>query len=126
MQKLTLFWRSKENHKTLFEELTTDLDAVIDENFSTDKCDTFETTEKGHGRIETRRDWITEDIDGLSGKDKWTDLISIGVLESHRHVISTNTTTIERRYYMASIKAKAMLFASTVRGHWGVEIGFWM
>ncbi len=111
----------KENHKTLYEELKTYLDAVIDENFSTDKCDTFETTEKGHGRIETRGYWITEDIGWLSDKDKWTDWVSISVVESHRHVISTNTTTIERRYYIASIKAKAMLFASAVRGHWGVE-----
>jgi len=45
----------KENHKTLYGELKTYLDAVIDEDFSLDKCDMFETTEKGHGRIETRR-----------------------------------------------------------------------
>ncbi len=111
----------KENHKMLYEELKTYLDAVINEDFCLDKCDTFETTEKGHGRIETRRYWITEDIGWLSGKDKWTDLVSIGVVESHRHVISANTTTIERRYYIASIKADAVLFASAVRGHWGVE-----
>ncbi len=111
----------KENHKTLFDELKAYLQAVIDENFSLGQCDIFETTEKGHGRIETRRYWITEDISWLSGKDKWTDLVSIGVVESHRHVISTNTTTIERRYHIASIKADAVLFASAVRGHWGVE-----
>ncbi len=53
----------KENHKTLFNELKAYLEAVIDENFFLDKFDTFETTEKGHGRIETRRYWITEDVD---------------------------------------------------------------
>ncbi len=51
----------------------------------------------------------------------WTDWVSIGVVESHRHVISTSTTTVERRYYMTSIKAEAVLFASAVRGHWGIE-----
>lgn len=111
----------KKNHKTLHEEVKTYLDAIIDENFFANPCDTFETRDKGHDRIEIRRYWITEDVDWLSGVEEWTDLVSIGVVESERHIMSTNTTTIERRYYITSIKADAKLFASAVRGHWGVE-----
>lgn len=111
----------KENQKTLHEETKTYLDSVIDQNFRKDRCDAFETTEKGHGRIETRRYWITEDIGWLSGVEKWKGLMSIGVVESERHEISENKTSHERRYYIASIQADAKLFASAVRGHWGVE-----
>jgi len=111
----------KENQKTLHDEIKRCLDAVIDDNFMIDKTNYIETTEKAHGRIETRRYWITEAVDWISGLENWTDLKSIGVVESERHEISSGITSIERRYYIASINKDEKLFASAVRKHWGVE-----
>jgi len=98
----------KENHKTLHDEIKTYFDAVIDESFMVNKSAYVETVEKGHGRIETRRYWITEDVGWLSGIENWTDLVSIGVVESERYIISTDTTSIERRYFIMSLRGKRM------------------
>jgi len=111
----------KENQKTLHDEIKTCLDAVIDKDFMIDKTNYVETTDKSHGRIETRRYWITEEVDWISGIENWTDLVSIGVAESRRYNISSDTTSIERRYYIASINADVELFSSAVRKHWGIE-----
>jgi len=111
----------KENQKTLYDEIKTCLDAIIDDNFMIDKANYIETTEKALGRIETRRYWMTEEVDWISGLENWTDLKSIGVVESERHEISTSTTSIERRYYIASINKNEKLFSSAVRKHWGIE-----
>ena len=111
----------KENQKTLYDEIKTCLDAVIDQDFMNDKAHSIETIDKNHGRIETRRYWIIEEVDWISGVENWTDLVSIGVVESKRVEISSATTSIERRYYIASIKADVGLFAAAVRKHWGIE-----
>ncbi len=111
----------KENQKILYDEIKTCLDAVIDQDFMNDKTHYIETVDKNHGRIETRRYWIIEEVDWISGIENWADLVSIGVVESKRVEISTGTTSIERRYYIASINADVRLFASAVRKHWGIE-----
>ncbi len=43
-----------------------------------------------------------------------------------RENIENNKTTIERRYYICSIKADAKVFAKAVRSHWGVESSHWI
>ena len=111
----------KESQKTLYDDIKKCFDLVIDENFMADKVNFIETTEKVHGRIETRRYWIAEEVDWLSGIESWLDLTSIGVVESERHEISTGITSIDRRYYIASIKKDEKLFSSAVRKHWGIE-----
>jgi len=113
----------KENQKILYDEIKTCFDGVIDNSFMRDKTHSIETINKSHGRIETRRYWITEEVDWISGIENWTDLVSIGVVESTRHEISLGSTSIEieRRYYIASINADVELFSSAVRKHWGIE-----
>jgi len=107
----------KENQKTLYNEIKQCFDLIIDDNFMTDKVNFVETTQKVHSRIETRRYWITEEVDWLSGIENWSDLTSIGVVESERHEISTGITSIDRQYYIAPIKNDEKLFSSAVRKH---------
>jgi predicted transposase YbfD/YdcC len=111
----------KDNQKILHNEIKTCFDAVIDDDFLSDKVAYTETLDKNHGRIETRRCWILADVDWITGVENWEDLITIGVVESERHEISTDETSIERRYYISSISADAALFSMAVRKHWGVE-----
>lgn len=47
---------------TLKQQTNVMLIAMIDKGFRADKLNSFEIVEKGHGRIETRRCWNTEDI----------------------------------------------------------------
>lgn len=82
--------------------------------------DYCETLEKGHGRIETRRCWATEDIAWLEQKEEWSGLKSIVMVESQREVMG-GKTTLERRYFISSLAANAQASLRAVRGHWAIE-----
>ncbi len=79
----------------------------------------FEETDKGHGRLETRRYWITECLETLPTPNDWKGLTSIGMVE--RESENNGKHTIEQRYFICSIPAQAERFAAAVRGHWGIE-----
>ena len=81
--------------------------------------DFYETVEKDHGRIETRRYWQTEDIQWFADKKLWAGLKSVGMVESIREIGDDVST--ERRLYMTSLDVNAKRFAQAVRRHWGVE-----
>lgn len=82
--------------------------------------DTFETVEKGHGRIETRRCQVTEDIAWLTQKGDWAGLQSIVVVEAKREIIGQEATR-EKRYFISSLAANAATHLHAVRSHWQVE-----
>lgn len=116
----------KGNHATVHEEVTEFFtDAVppcatqCADTAVQNKMDFFQTIEKGHGRIETRRYWHSTDIDWFEDKALWKDLRSIGMVESLRTV--KGKTSRERRFYLSSLPLNAQRFAKAVRGHWGVE-----
>jgi predicted transposase YbfD/YdcC len=79
----------------------------------------FETVEKDHGRIEKRTYYQSDYLDWFADKDKWEGLRSVGMVQSTREV--DGTVTVERRYYLSSLKTDVETFARAVRGHWGVE-----
>ena len=85
---------------------------------SFDYCSTLE---KGHGRIERRRCWATEEIGWLAEREEWKNLTSIIMLESEREVTGSGKNTIERRYFISSLKANAAEALRAVRGHWAIE-----
>jgi len=111
----------KGNQGNLLDDVSQYLDAMIDEGFKAEHSKQFETIEKGHGRIETRRCWITDNIDWLTYKSDWAGLKTIGAVESERVNVSTGETSIERRYFICSIDSDAELFAKAVRSHWAIE-----
>jgi predicted transposase YbfD/YdcC len=79
----------------------------------------YVTEEQGHGRLELRKIYATEDIDWLPQKAEWKDLRSIIKLESVRW--SEGKQSHEVRYYLSSLPADAEKLAKMIRGHWGVE-----
>jgi len=79
----------------------------------------YETVDKGHGRLEVRRYRISDRIDWFADKGEWKGLQSIGMVESERTLGDQKAT--ERRYYLSSMKADAQEFARAVRGHWSIE-----
>lgn len=116
----------KGNHATVHEEVRTFFhDAVppcaseCADTAEKDKMDFFQTTEKGHGRIETRRYWQSTDIGWFEDRKLWKDLCSFGMVESIRKV--KGKSSIERRYYLNSLPLNAKHFGKAVRDHWGVE-----
>lgn len=79
-----------------------------------------EDRDKGHGRIETRRCWMTAEVDWLPEASAWASLGSAVCVEATRQVGAQVST--ERRYYISSIeKQDAPRMLERVRGHWGIE-----
>jgi predicted transposase YbfD/YdcC len=93
----------------------------IDERLEGDLADAQEhvTTEKGHGREETRTYLQLPAPEELPGFVGWKKLRSIGVVTSS--CLRDGKETIEIRYYISSMKVDAKQFARAVRGHWGIE-----
>ena len=75
--------------------------------------------EKGHGRKEIRKYWITDKIETVKGRELWRDLKSVGCVESTR--IVDGKKSIETRYFITSHDADKELFAKNVRNHWKIE-----
>lgn len=78
------------------------------------------TLNKGHGRIERRTIWATEEIDWFAEADKWSKLRSLIRVLCERTV--DGETSREYHYYISSLPAgdpKKLL--SYIRGHWSIE-----
>jgi predicted transposase YbfD/YdcC len=82
-------------------------------------------TDKGHGRVETRRCVVTGDVAWLNDmKQDWTGIQSLVMVESTREMVNGKNKgecSTERRYYISSLPAKAALLNQRVRAHWGIE-----
>lgn len=114
----------KENQPTLHQKVQSLLDEAILENFEGMKHDRHQTIDGDHGRVETRRVWMTNEVHWL-GKDllaQWPGLKSIVAVERLREDQSSGKSSCERRYFISSMATlDAVAMAKTVRGHWSVE-----
>jgi predicted transposase YbfD/YdcC len=107
----------KANQKALYHDIRTTFTRLRADDQP--PIPTYETIEKGHGRIETRRYWITDDLSQLSTRDAWADLQSIGMVETERQIGAQ--VTHKTRYFIRSRAANVLQFATHVRGHWQIE-----
>ena len=113
----------KDNHPTLCDTIQRNLDEMILEKFAGVEHVYHETTESGHGRIDTRKVWATDQIDWLSRRDEWKKLSSVIVVESIRRMGDGEVQT-NRRYYISSLPSKnGETFANLIRNHWSIENG---
>jgi predicted transposase YbfD/YdcC len=78
-----------------------------------------ESTDKDHGRIETRRCWVSANIAWLNERHEWPGLESIVAVESERHI--GEKVTVETRYFISSLNESAPKMSEAVRSHWGIE-----
>ena len=112
----------KGNHPTLERSLKVNLDEMILETFKDVEHVYHQSTDGGHGRIDTRSVWATDRIDWLRGRDGWAGLRSVAVVESTRRLVGTGKSSTERRYFISSLPATSgETFARLIRGHWSIE-----
>jgi len=109
----------KDNQAQLSSEIQDFFATCRQFNFAGVDHDYHEETNKGHGRIEVRRTWISSAIESLSNAAKWKNLKSLGMVESERHV--GEKVTREVRYFITSAAPDAALLANAVRKHWHIE-----
>lgn len=104
----------KGNHSDLHDDIKTFFKGAEREKLLYDK-----SSDKGHGRIEIRKCYVSKEIEWLEQKQSWKDLKSIVMIESTR--IQGKKETTERRYYISSLDGEAQELAQAIRSHWGTE-----
>lgn len=120
----------KGNQETVHQEVQSFLDATLAEKQTkhpkgkrlpreVERLQELETVEKDHGRFEIRRYYQSDCLEWFADREKWEGLRTVGMVESIREV--DQTVTVERRYYLSSLKLDVETFGRAVRGHWGVE-----
>ncbi len=109
----------KGNQGNLHEDVHELFTSVREQNFKNVEHQFYETVEKGHGRIETRRYWTMGNTEYLIGAEKWIGLKSIGMVESER--IINGIISTEQRYYLLSFESNVHKFSQSVRNHWSIE-----
>lgn len=109
----------RDNHPTLHGEAQLFFDDIKANRFDHVSCDYHRTVDADHGRLEKRHYWLTSDIECLGVKGSWTQINSMGLVESHFEV--GGEVSIEQRYFLTSLSCDVVRFAQAVREHWGVE-----
>jgi predicted transposase YbfD/YdcC len=116
----------KENQPALHRKLKALLDEGMLERFAGWDAEMDQTTDGGHGRIDTRTVWVSGEIKHLGEAllRDWPDLAALAVVESRREVLgAASKATVNRRYYILSCRPSAAEVQRIVRGHWGIENG---
>jgi predicted transposase YbfD/YdcC len=107
----------KGNQETLHQAVIDHINEMLDGELG-DACEHV-TSEKGHGREETRTYLQFPAPADLPGFTLWKGLKSIGIVTSQ--CLRDGKETIEVRYYISSLAVVVKQFARAVRGHWGIE-----
>jgi predicted transposase YbfD/YdcC len=90
-----------------------------------------EQREQGHGRIETRRVWVSDQVQGLGAEllAAWPGLAtgSIAMIQRTRQDLGdfSGKVSVERQLYISTLRgaddAAARTLGGYARGHWSVE-----
>lgn len=110
----------KANHPTMHEEVKLFLDDAISRDCKDIAHDFHESVEKGHGRIETRRVWVSTEVAWFEDRAQWAGLKGFAAVECERDV--NGKASCERRYFISSlVGGNAEAIGHAVRSHWGIE-----
>jgi len=115
----------KRNQPTLHDDVTRYF-----EDPETTGLETVETTDKDHGRIETRSTTVSHDVARLQSDRRYPDeprfpglntLVRTTTRTEHRGKV-----TEETRYFLSSAILGPERAAEAIRGHWGIESMHWV
>lgn len=110
----------KANQGTLYEDARMYMEDGIAHGFAGEQ-DFWETVEKGHGRLETRRVWTTSDVGWLQERHDWPGLGSLTAIERERQV--NGQCERKRHYFISSHPGHcAQRLGTLIRQHWSVEV----
>ena len=115
----------KDNQPRLHTKIQESFAEADAQEYAHTSYDTWESVEKGHGRIETRRCTVIDDADhllhiqGVKEEGEWPELKTLVRMESERRI--DDKIQSQTRYYISSLSADAQQIGKAVRDHWGVE-----
>ncbi len=86
--------------------------------------DTAQSVEKNGGRIETRKAYVTNNIDNLYKKEKWKNILCVGSI--YREFEKNGTKSSQWHYYISSKNMTAEELLHHARMEWRVESMHWL
>ena len=109
----------KDNQPTLHQNIKDffETSSLVEHNHA--DMEFYETHDKGHGRIEKREYWMTDNLEWIEDPHKWSHLKSIAMVRST--LWKEGRTSVENQYYISSLKPDAKTLAHARRGHWNQE-----
>jgi predicted transposase YbfD/YdcC len=113
----------KANQPALHAKVRAVLDEAILDRFAGMSHGRHEETCGGHGRVEVRRAWVTDEVTWLGPEllALWPGLASIAAVECDR-TVAGGRRSVERRYFITGLPGTdAAAVLAAVRGHWGIE-----
>ena len=79
------------------------------------------TVEKGHGRIEERKYYLTYNTSKITDKDKWKTVNAIAYMRVTR--TEQDETIITDNYYIIDYEINMDKLIESIRDHWNIECG---
>jgi predicted transposase YbfD/YdcC len=110
---------AKSNQPHLRDDIATKIESAQVNDFPGANYDTYQTEEKGHGRVEKRTYIIIYDTDGIRDKAKWEKLSAVGMCVRER--LEKGEKSVEKHFFITSVVLSARDYAQALRGHWGIE-----
>jgi predicted transposase YbfD/YdcC len=123
----------KDNQPTLLAKVRLLLDEAICAGIRDLPGDHYQEVDGGHGRVETRRVWVSDQVQHLPAalRAQWPGLAAVAAVERVREVFGPKGKAAgevkietERHYYISSradLGRNAAAMAGAVRGHWTIE-----
>ena len=109
----------KGNQGTLLDDAQLAFEDVQKEDLDDGWVEHARTVDKGHGRIEIREYYHTDEIAWSKRIKDFPGARSLGMVKSTRIIGEKRTS--ETRYYISSLSMNAKQFGHAVRTHWSVE-----
>jgi predicted transposase YbfD/YdcC len=110
----------KGNQETLHNAVIDYIDGQLDNDFAGAPARRNRTSEKGHGREETRIYVQMPLPTDLPGADQWKGLKTIG-MATLLCKYSNGEETSDTRYFISSLSMGVKCFARAIRNHWSIE-----
>jgi predicted transposase YbfD/YdcC len=109
----------KGNQETLHQAVIDYIDEQLTNDFADAQARRHVTTEKGHGREETRSYIQMPVPESLRGLELWKGLKSIGM--ATLLCVRNGTETADTRFFISSLPVGVKRFARAIRSHWSIE-----
>lgn len=109
----------KDNQGHLLEDIQETVEQALDGQLPAAQVNRYTTTERGHGREETRSYVVVHRPAAIRDRALWAKLTTVGMCYSERTV--DGRTSSEVRYFIGSRRMNARRYGETLRDHWRVE-----
>ena len=111
----------KGNQKTLSNDVATFFQSALESNWKYIDYESFESVEKGHGRVDKRTVYLVREMSDCISSEDWPNISSVIMVVSTRLIKDKEST--ETRFYITSSTQGVSEIGLVIRKHWGIENG---